>query len=41
MMAPMAAMAIWSSHSLPRLSFQPAALKTKPPTKAPIRPVIR
>ena len=41
MMAPMAAMTIWSSHSLPRLIFQPAAWKTKPPTKAPMSPVIR
>src|SRR5262249_1491058 len=40
MMAPMAATTICSTHSLPRLSFQPAALKTKPPTKAPMRPVI-
>src|SRR5262249_12604211 len=40
MMAPMAATTICSIHSLPKLSFQPAALKTKPPTKPPLRPVI-
>ena len=41
MIAPMKATTICSSHSLPRLSFQPAIWKTKPPTRAPIRPVMR
>ena len=40
-MAPIADMTIWSTISLPRLSFQPAALNSQPPTNAPRMPVIR
>src|SRR5436190_2432613 len=40
-MAPTKAITTCSSHSLPRFNFQPAIWNTKPPTKAPIRPVIK